>query len=918
MATSFLRIGVDSRQAVTGFRQYERASKSARGETTAFDKRLRGTEGGFKKFSAAAIAAKTAVAGLATGALVLAAKRMFEVGSAAEETASKYNTVFGPSVGRVNEFLDEFAIKAGLTTRAAQDLTATTGAIAQGFGFAGDEAAQFAIEVAKLSGDLASFNNREIQDAFAAVRSGITGEREALKQLGIVLLESDVQQRALANSAKQAASELTQQDKATASLQLITERAGVAIGDLDRTQDSAANTARRVAARFKELEEALATALLPLFGELLTALDEQGDGFITLAQTIRGYSTEVAVAAIEARKFFAVFTADLTKPVSEFKRLVQLFEDSDQRIARLRATASGIYDQTAADAGLLAQLFGISAEAAETLAAQLDASAAASGTFAKNMQDAADATREAVVEIGKVTVIGPDGFPVPQIGLARPGDPSGRTNRLGGQQFGTDAFGLGTFGLQQTIDEVQQLVEESANFGEVARSAVPGVVSLADGLLDLDPAVRSALRGIGDIAVGLDNLGQGSFLKNLPGILGVVGGGINLLGGIAGGLFGGGDEQRFLDAQREAAKRALELADALREATEAVRRDLDVRELRVQGLNREADVLRFQRGQAQEREDFFGDIAGASGDFLAPAIRETLDDIIGRGLTGEDAFNQFVNEATFLGGTGNLNETLDAIREYIRLVGLQGAELEEFNRRQQEAIDQQRLTFEQDIERRRARVTGDFETELEIQRDRELAAAQELVDQGVITQEMFTDLAEVLDLELGAALEAAANAANRAALELEAANRALEDDIRVRSLAVNGLDDEAATLRKEIDQRTELNQAIEAGLDPLLIDQLRQVQQAELEQFVAGLDGPSRRRTTPETAAARTRAETVSVTATQETTAIGLLNTSRSMLVQLREINLNTRPLRRPGLGGLDEALGASAFTQSRLAGRPA
>jgi hypothetical protein len=463
-------------------------------------------------------------------------------------------------------------------------------------------------------------------------------------------------------------------------------------------------------------------------------------------------------------------------------------------------------------------------------------------------------------------------------------------------------------------------VEESANFGEVARSAVPGVVSLADGLLDLDPAVRSALRGIGDIAVGLDNLGQGSFLKNLPGILGVVGGGINLLGGIAGGLFGGGDEQRFLDAQREAAKRALELADALREATEAVRRDLDVRELRVQGLNREADVLRFQRGQAQEREDFFGDIAGASGDFLAPAIRETLDDIIGRGLTGEDAFNQFVNEATFLGGSGNLDATLDAIREYIRLVDLQGAELEEFNRRQQEAIDRQRLTFEQDIELRRARVTGDLETELEIQRDRELAAAQQLVDQGVITQEMFENLAEVLDLELNVALQAAADAAARAAQELAAAQQALEDDIRVRELLVGGQDADAALLRKQIANQAELDAAIEAGFGPKVIERLRQVGEAELAKLAADLSRPSGGRSrTPQGASATTRAEVVSVTAIQETTAIGLLNTNRSQLVVQREILAEIRSARRGvGLGGFDEALGASAFTQSRLAGRPA
>ena len=200
--------------------------------------------------------------------------QLFDVGTNVEETASKYNTVFGPSVDYVNEFLDEFAVKAGLSNSAAQELTARAGAIGQGFGFTQAESAKLSTEIAKLSGDLTSFNNVPIEQSSNAVISALSGEREALKTLGIVINETDVQKEALAATGKESADQLTQQEKATATLALITERAGVAVGDLDRTQDSAANTSRRVQAQLANIGEELSTKFLPLMADGLAFVEQ--------------------------------------------------------------------------------------------------------------------------------------------------------------------------------------------------------------------------------------------------------------------------------------------------------------------------------------------------------------------------------------------------------------------------------------------------------------------------------------------------------------------------------------------------------------------------------------------------------------------------------------------------------------------
>lgn len=202
-------------------------------------------------------------------------REMFKLGSAAAETGSKFETVFGAErAAELDTFLAKWANLAGLTQSEGRNMLAIAGSIAQGMGFATDESAEFAESIVRLAGDFQSFHDVPIAETFAAIRSGITGETEPLKRLGIVLRAADVDARALGITGKKTAKELTEQERVTARLALITEKAGVAIGDLDRTQDSAANTARRIAARFRDIRETVAVGLLPIFEELLPLFDQ--------------------------------------------------------------------------------------------------------------------------------------------------------------------------------------------------------------------------------------------------------------------------------------------------------------------------------------------------------------------------------------------------------------------------------------------------------------------------------------------------------------------------------------------------------------------------------------------------------------------------------------------------------------------
>ncbi|KKM17385.1 hypothetical protein LCGC14_1676330, partial [marine sediment metagenome] len=229
---------------------------------------------------------------IASGAgLVFVFKKIFDAGAGVLETQSKFNTVFGESAERMEAFNKEFARTAGLTETVGQGLLATTASIIQGLGFSTEASADFSEAVLRLAGDLASFNNIPTAETTRAIQAALTGEREQLKRLGIVLLDVDVKTRALELSRKTSAAALTNQEKATASLQLIMERAGKAVRDLNRTQDSAENTAKRVKAAFADQFNQFSTDLIPVLQDLLPLFEELAGKAEAATARVAGFIT---------------------------------------------------------------------------------------------------------------------------------------------------------------------------------------------------------------------------------------------------------------------------------------------------------------------------------------------------------------------------------------------------------------------------------------------------------------------------------------------------------------------------------------------------------------------------------------------------------------------------------------------------
>ena len=198
--------------------------------------------------------------------IAVAGASMISLASDAEEAASKFGTVFRDVRQEANAAAQEMVTSFGLSNLQAQELLGTTGDLLTGFGFTGEAALDLSTQVNQLAVDLASFTNVEggVERASQALTSALLGEREAVKSLGIAILDADVQAKVAENTANGLTFATRRQAMAYATLQIALDQSKNAQGDFARTQESVTNQARILRARLSDLAVHLGSLLLPL------------------------------------------------------------------------------------------------------------------------------------------------------------------------------------------------------------------------------------------------------------------------------------------------------------------------------------------------------------------------------------------------------------------------------------------------------------------------------------------------------------------------------------------------------------------------------------------------------------------------------------------------------------------------------
>lgn len=112
-------------------------------------------------------------------------RQAFELGSSITEVENVVNVAFGNMADKAYEFASTAKEQFGLSELAALNYSGTMMAILNSSGVAQDAAAEMSTTLAGLAGDLASFYNISQDNAWEKIMSGMAGEIEPLRRLGI-------------------------------------------------------------------------------------------------------------------------------------------------------------------------------------------------------------------------------------------------------------------------------------------------------------------------------------------------------------------------------------------------------------------------------------------------------------------------------------------------------------------------------------------------------------------------------------------------------------------------------------------------------------------------------------------------------------------------------------------------------------
>ena len=201
--------------------------------------------------------------------LTLAGKSMVTAASDYEENLNKIDVAFGKSSDTVTAWAENATKQFGLSKNQALESTALFGDMATSMGLAQSDAADMSMSLAGLAGDLASFKNIGIDQAMTALSSVFTGETESLKQLGIVMTQTNLDAFALANGFGKTTSEMSQAEQVQLRYAYVMAMTTNAQGDYARTADGTANSMRTFQGAVDNLNIALGEHLLPLLTPLI-------------------------------------------------------------------------------------------------------------------------------------------------------------------------------------------------------------------------------------------------------------------------------------------------------------------------------------------------------------------------------------------------------------------------------------------------------------------------------------------------------------------------------------------------------------------------------------------------------------------------------------------------------------------------
>ena len=232
---------------------------------------------------------KTAIGFKAIRGLANLGKSAIGFGSDITEIENVVDVSFGSMADEAYKFASTAKEQFGLSELAAKQYSGTMMAMMKSSGVAQDAASKMSISLAGLAGDIASFYNIDTDTAFQKIRSGISGEIEPLRQLGINLSVANMEAYALSKGITTSYNAMSQAEKVALRYNYLMSVTGDVQGDFARTSGTWANQVRLLTLNFQSLSAVIGQGLIAGILPAIQALNALMSKLMQAANVFRNF-----------------------------------------------------------------------------------------------------------------------------------------------------------------------------------------------------------------------------------------------------------------------------------------------------------------------------------------------------------------------------------------------------------------------------------------------------------------------------------------------------------------------------------------------------------------------------------------------------------------------------------------------------
>jgi hypothetical protein len=205
--------------------------------------------------------------------------RAIELASDLTEVQNVVNVTFRESSAEIDRWASTALEAYGLSELQAKQFTGQLGAMMRSSGIASDQLVEMSTNLTGLAGDFASFYNLPTEEAFQAIQSGLAGQVQPLRRMGINMSIANLEAFALTQGIRKQWRAMTQAEQVQLRYNYLLSVSRDAQGDFNRTlATSFANQKRVLSVKFDQFLAKIAEKILPklidLFKNLNRALDK--------------------------------------------------------------------------------------------------------------------------------------------------------------------------------------------------------------------------------------------------------------------------------------------------------------------------------------------------------------------------------------------------------------------------------------------------------------------------------------------------------------------------------------------------------------------------------------------------------------------------------------------------------------------